>query len=153
MLTIDAPRLAQRRQCGLDRIEHARELEIELITPIVERGFGARLHPRASRIVHQPIETPEPVLSGLDEAGHGFTVAYVARGGQDTITPGKFAQCGIESVDVARARHDLRAFVEQHRDGRESDTGAAAGDQIGAVFQVQVHDPVLPWSSAGRIRR
>ncbi len=122
-------------------MEDARELQFQLVAPVLLDRLVEGLHPRLARVVDEPVQASSETVGGaLGELPYGVGVPDVADARVQPVGTGAQAGRGLgEPVGVAPAGRDPGAFREQGADRGQADAGAAAGDQDGAVGEAEIH--------------
>lgn len=132
---------------GVQRVEDAGELQLQLVAPVLGGGLVEALHTGLARVVDEPVEAPEGVGGMPDEVPYGRRVPHVTDAGQEAVAAEARRRLR-EAVGVTAAGRDARALVQKGADRGQADARAAAGDQDGPVGEAQIHDSALLWVSS-----
>src|SRR5476649_2518637 len=92
-------------------------------------------------IVDHDVDAAERLVGGVDEGFGVGVLAQVGRDGDD-LAPrrlGDFLGSSLERLFAARADGDIDAFLGQQKRDALADAFAAAGDQRGLAFELEVH--------------
>ena len=128
--TIDgACRVAQHRQEGAGRADHAEVLQVEFFAPGFVGGVGEGRHAALARVVHQHVGAAETRLHCLRECCDLVRVEHVA-GSRRAIALRETAPSATlplaRAVRVAPADRDRCARSQKQFGSREADAGRAA---------------------------
>jgi len=96
----------------------------------------------STRVGDENIDATKPLYTCIDESLDVISVGNVRGHGQDTcVTTLRNRGCGlIESVRVARAKHERRALSREFFSNRATKPLAAGSHESNFIFESEIHD-------------
>jgi hypothetical protein len=123
------------------------EVGLDLLVPLRERHLVDRPHDSDARVVHQHVETAEPLDRSGHQCGACCGVAHVARDAHRAARAGAAEPLRdlVHPGGGARAHHDAHPELDHAPGDRETDAARAPGDE--RDLSLEAHARLAPRSA------
>ena len=132
-----------RRQHGGNAVEHAFDIDVDHLVPLVHFQRGQRRHRHDTGVVYQHIDAAESLQGGLRQLFHVFTTGDVAGHGHG-LAAVLFDVVGqlLQAVKATCTQHQFGALGGQMACGGFAQAAGSAGDDDDFIGDI-AHDGFL----------